>query len=164
MAGEALKLARCERLIAKAGCRLELGYLEALIRKPNALPGATALEQAGPAGKFTPAHKVHGGQDGTRALVEVLRGRRIPHKHLAAGPATALRAGAPTADAIALEARKAAQAEDQSPVATVYTACRILRLPPSIRNGFSDIADRAVKDQVDLPRFPRRAGLHEERR
>lgn len=32
------------------------GYLEGLLRKPGALPGATALEQARFAGKFTPVH------------------------------------------------------------------------------------------------------------
>ncbi|MBA4862947.1 IS21 family transposase [Streptomyces sp. PSKA54] len=117
-----VEVARHERLIAKASCRLELDhYLEALIRKPGAFPGATALEQARSAGKFTPVHdawwaqarKVHGERDGTRALIEVLLlGRHIPHEHLVAGLATALRAGALTADAVALEARKAAQADD----------------------------------------------------
>jgi transposase len=120
-----VEVARHERLIAKAGCRLELDhYLEALIRKPGAFPGATALEQARSAGKFTPVHdawwaqarKVHGERDGTRALIEVLLlARYIPHEHLVAGLATALRAGALTADAVALEARKAAQADDGPP-------------------------------------------------
>lgn len=50
-------VARHERLIAKGGSRLDLDhYLEALVRKPGALPGATALEQARSAGKFTPVH------------------------------------------------------------------------------------------------------------
>ncbi|MGW1887122.1 Mu transposase domain-containing protein [Streptomyces sp. NPDC001970] len=49
-----MEVARHERLIAKGGCRLDLDhYLEALIRKPGAFPGATALEQARSAGKFT---------------------------------------------------------------------------------------------------------------
>jgi hypothetical protein len=65
---------RHERLIAKSGTLLELDhYLEALIRKPGALPGATALEQARAAGKFTPIHdawwtaarKAHGDAVGT---------------------------------------------------------------------------------------------------
>ena len=35
--------------------RLDLDhYLEALLRKPGALPGSTVLEQARAAGKFTP--------------------------------------------------------------------------------------------------------------
>ncbi|WP_256256018.1 hypothetical protein [Streptomyces sp. MUSC 14] len=121
-----VEVARHERLIAKGGCRLELDhYLEALIRKPGAFPGATALEQARSAGRFTPVHdawwaqarKVHGERDGTRALIEVLLlGRHIPHEYLVAGLATALRAGALTADAVALEARKAAQPEDEPTV------------------------------------------------
>ncbi|VVJ18374.1 Mobile element protein [Amycolatopsis camponoti] len=49
------------------------------------LPGATALEQARAAGKFTPVHdawwaavrKVHGDRDGTRALIQVL----LLHRH-----------------------------------------------------------------------------------
>ncbi|WP_242440668.1 Mu transposase domain-containing protein [Streptomyces sp. CB02923] len=41
------EVARHERLIEKSGTRPELDhYLEALIRKPGALPGATALDQA----------------------------------------------------------------------------------------------------------------------
>ena len=45
------EVVRHERLIARNGSRLELDhYLEALIRKPGALPGATALDQARTAG------------------------------------------------------------------------------------------------------------------
>jgi hypothetical protein len=67
--------ARHERLPGTAGARLDLDhYLEALVRKPGALPGATALEQARAAGKFTPVHdawwaaarKAHGDAAGTR--------------------------------------------------------------------------------------------------
>ncbi|WP_406502688.1 Mu transposase domain-containing protein [Streptomyces sp. NBC_01602] len=123
-----VEVARHERLIAKGSCRLELDhYLEALIRKPGAFPGATALEQARSAGKFTPVHdawwaaavKAHGDTEGTRALIEVLlMARHIPYEYLVAGLATALRAGALTADAVALEARKAAQTEDEPGPAT----------------------------------------------
>ncbi|MFF9788967.1 Mu transposase domain-containing protein [Streptomyces nigrescens] len=119
-----VEVARHEHLIAKCGIRLDLDhYLEALVRKPGAFPGATALEQARSAGRFTPVHdawwaaarKVHGERDGTRALIEVLLlGRHIAHEHLVTDLATALRARALTADAVALEARKAAQTEDES--------------------------------------------------
>ncbi|MFM9700213.1 Mu transposase domain-containing protein [Streptomyces europaeiscabiei] len=70
------EVARHERLIAKGGSRLLLDhYLEALVRKPGALPGATALDQARSAGKFTPVHdawwqaacKAHGDAEGTWA-------------------------------------------------------------------------------------------------
>lgn len=61
-----------------------------------------------------PGRKIRGERDGTRALIEVpLLGRHIAHEYLVAGLAAALRAGALTADAVALEARKAAQAEDE---------------------------------------------------
>ena len=110
------EIARHERLMTKGETRVDLDhYLEVLLRKPGALPGATALEQARASGRFTPAHdawwaaacKAHGDPDGTRALIEVLMlHRHLPHEHVVAGLATALRAGALTADAVALEARK----------------------------------------------------------
>ncbi|WP_435885486.1 Mu transposase domain-containing protein [Streptomyces prunicolor] len=153
-----VEVARHERLIAKGSCRLDLDhYLEALIRKPGAFPGATALEQARSAGKFTPVHDawwaqartIHGERDGTRALIEVLLlGRHLAHEHVVAGLATAPRAGALTTDAVALEARKAAQAEDEPTVrasasaavlgqspATVTSlhAWRLAHLPPDTR-------------------------------
>ncbi|MFG2721736.1 hypothetical protein ACGFW5_26130 [Streptomyces sp. NPDC048416] len=49
-----VEVARYERLIAKGSCRLNLDhYLKALIRKPGAFPGATALEQTRSAGQCT---------------------------------------------------------------------------------------------------------------
>ena len=61
-------------------------YLDALLRKPGALPGSTALEQARTAGKFAPVNdpwwevvcKSHGDAAGTRALIEVL----LLHRHM----------------------------------------------------------------------------------
>lgn len=110
-------VARHERLMTKGGIRLDLDhYLEVLLRKPGALPGATALDQARKAGRFTPIHdewwaaacKAHGDADGTRALIEVLLlHRHLPHEHVVAGLAAALQAGGYTADVVALEARKA---------------------------------------------------------
>ncbi|WP_229914505.1 DUF5395 domain-containing protein [Streptomyces capitiformicae] len=107
------EVARHERLIAKGRAGLDLDhYLEALVRKHGAFPGATALEQARSAGKFTPVHDAwwaaakaaHGEREATRALIEaLLMGRHVPHEHLVAGPASAVRAGALTADAVALE-------------------------------------------------------------
>ena len=37
-------------------CSQVARFLEALVPKPGALPGPTALEQARAAGKFTPVH------------------------------------------------------------------------------------------------------------
>lgn len=113
------EVARHARLTGRGQARLELDhYLEALVRKPGALPGATALDQVRAAGRFTPVHeawwaavrKARGDAAGTRALIEVLLLHRgMTHEHVVAGIATALRAGALTPDAVAVEARKAAQ-------------------------------------------------------
>lgn len=110
------EIARHERLMTKGSTRVDLDhYLEVLLRKPGALPGATALEQARAAGRFTPVHdswwaaacKAHGDAEGTRALIEVLMlHRHLRHDQVVAGLAAALNAGALTADAVALEARK----------------------------------------------------------
>ncbi|MEV5956202.1 hypothetical protein AB0M11_20935 [Streptomyces sp. NPDC051987] len=162
------EVARHERLIAKGQVRLELDhYLEALVRKPGAFPGATALEQARSAGKFTPVHdawwaaacKAHGDRDGTRALIEVLLlGRDLHHEHLVAGLAAALRAGALTSDAVVLEARKAAEADDApAPAAepepgraavTFLTERRLTHLPPDTR----PLPSVAAYDQLLRPR------------
>ncbi|MFD2796451.1 IS21 family transposase [Promicromonospora vindobonensis] len=113
------QIARHERLPGKMEARLDLDhYLEALIRKPGAMPGATALEQARAAGRFTAVHdawwdavrRAHGDAEGTRALIEVLLlHRHMAHEHVVAGLTAALAVGAMTADAVALEARKAAE-------------------------------------------------------
>lgn len=151
-------VAHHERLLGRGGSRLELDhYLEALIRKPGALPGATALEQARAAGTFTATHeawwaaacKAHGDTDGTRALIETL----LLHRHLRAadviaGIQAALLAGAFTADAVALQARQAADAAlattagvdppssvvgPQPPVLRSLTEQRLTHVPPDTR-------------------------------
>jgi transposase len=147
------EIARHERLPGRSGARLDLDhYLEALVRKPGALPGATALEQARAAGKFTPVHdawwaaarKAHGDAAGTRALVEVLLlHRHMDSENVVAGLAAALRAGALTADAVALEARKAADEAGSQPAGAgipafppavaSLTARRLEKLPPDTR-------------------------------
>lgn len=156
--------------------RLELDhYLEALIRKPGALPGATALEQARAAGKFTPVHdawwaaarKAHGDRDGTRALIQVLLlHRHMLHEHVVAGLAAALRAGALTADAVALEARKAADtnttsatpapvwAADPAVAVASLTQRRLAHLPADTR----PLPWVAIYDQLLPSRRIRREG------
>jgi transposase len=166
------EVARHERLLAKADSRLELDhYLELLLRKPGALPGATVLDQARAAGKFTPVHdawwaaacKAHGDRDGTRALIGVLLlGRHLPAEQLVAGLAAALRAGALSVDAVALETRRIVDVDratpsepapdpDDSPTATVtsLTARRLATLPPDTR----PLPSVAAYD--DLLRHPR---------
>jgi hypothetical protein len=103
----------------------------------------------------------HGDRDGTRALIEVLLlGRHLRQDHLVAGLAAALRAGALTADAVALEARKQADADppavlepagpDQprgptdAATVTFLTQRRLDRLPPDTR----PLPSVAVYDQL----------------
>jgi len=166
-------VARHERLATRGGFRLDLDhYLEALLRKPGALPGATALEQARAGGRFTPVHdawwaavrKAHGDAAGTRTLIEVLLlHRAIAHEHVVAGIAAALAAGALTADAVAVEARKAAQSgsggaarPDTPPAASAVTSLterRLAALPADTR----PLPSVAAYDQ--LLRRPPRAPL-----
>ena len=101
-------------------------YLQALVRKPGALSGATALVQARAAGTFTSAHeafwaaarKAHGDGGGTRAPVEVLLlHRHHTHADVVAGITAALLVGAVSPDVVALETRKHAQ-QQAIPAAT----------------------------------------------
>jgi len=97
-------------------------YPEVLVRKPGALPGATALVQARAAGVFTSTHeafwaaarKAHGDSGGTRALVEVLLlHRHHRHANVVAGITAALRVGATSPDVVAVQTRKHQQATDR---------------------------------------------------
>jgi transposase len=94
-------------------------YLEILLGKPGALPGSTALVQARASGAFTSTHEAfwaaararHGDAEGTRALIEVLLlHRRLDRDAVLAGIRAALSAGAVSADAVAIEARKTSPA------------------------------------------------------
>jgi transposase len=112
-------VARHQRAAGKGVKVLDLDhYLEILLRKPGALPGATALVQARASGVFAPAHdafwaaarKALGDSPGTRALVEVLLlHRHLEHGDVLAGVSAALAVGSVSADVVAVEARKAAQ-------------------------------------------------------
>lgn len=151
------EVARHERLMTKNGTRVELDhYLEALVRKPGALPGATALEQARAAGKFTPVHdawwaaarKAHGDTEGTRALIGVLMlHRHMDHAHVVEGLAAALRAGALTADAVALEARKIAEdaAPAPAPNQTVILPGALAGEAPTPVSTVSSLTERRLR-------------------
>ena len=80
------------------------------------MPGSTALAQARFSGAFTSTHEAfwaaararHGDAEGTRTLIDVLLlHRRMDRAAVLAGLRAALTAGAVTADAVAIEARKA---------------------------------------------------------
>jgi transposase len=153
------EVARHPRLTAKGAERLILDhYLEALMRKPGAMAGSIALEQARAGGEFTDAHealwsaarRALGEPGATRALIEVL----LLHRHMAdedviAGIRAALSVGAYACDVVAVEARKAAedrklQQPDQDPSltgavlavgpqVTSLTLKRLAELPPDSR-------------------------------
>ena len=112
-------VARHQRAVGKGVKVLDLDhYLEILVRKPGALPGATALAQARASGAFTLTHdsfwaaarKALGDTAGTRALIEVLLlHRHLEHVDVLAGITAALSVGSVSADVVAVQARKAAQ-------------------------------------------------------
>lgn len=90
-------------------------YLEVLVRKPGALPGATALAQARAAGTFTALHQRYwdlarrrlGDGGGTRALIAILLlHRTLPAAAIAAGMTAALQGDRVDADLVAVEARR----------------------------------------------------------
>jgi transposase len=118
-------VARHDRATVRGSQSLTLDhYLEVLVRKPGAFPGATALVQARAANTFTATHeafwaaarKAHSDGDGTRALVEVLLlHRHLPAEHVLTGITTALSVGSVNPDVVAVEARKSAQ--QQTPAA-----------------------------------------------
>ena len=90
-------------------------YLEVLLRKPGALPGATALVQARASGAFTGDHQRYwdlarrelGDGAGTRALIAVLLLHRgMPTAAVLAGIGAALACGRVDVDLVAVEARR----------------------------------------------------------
>lgn len=148
-------VARHERATVRGSQSLNLDhYLEVLVRKPGALPGATALVQARTAGVFTSAHEAfwaaartaHGDSGGTRALVEVLLlHRHHRHSDVVAGITAALGVGASSPDVVAVETRKhqqhtdhtadpaAAQAGDRVVVSLTDRRATNVELPPDLR-------------------------------
>jgi transposase len=142
-------VARHQRAISKGVKVLDLDhYLEILLRKPGALPGATALAQARASGAFTLPHdsfwaaarKAFGDTAGTRALIEVLLlHRHLEHVDVLAGITAALSVGSVSADVVAVQARKAAQRRGVHP-APIEAASR--------RQQVVSLTERRL---VDLP-------------
>lgn len=116
------EVARHERSTVKGSTTVVLDhYLEILVRKPGALPGAVALDQARRSGAFAPEHEAFwaaaraalGDGAGTRQLVAVLLlHRHLPREVVLAGLRAATAVGATNADVVAVEARRIA---DQAP-------------------------------------------------
>ena len=126
-------------------------YLEVLVRKPGALPGAAALAQAKASGAFTSTHQRYwdaargerGDAGGTRALIEIL----LAHRTMAA-PALitamgkAVDAGVLDPQLVLIDARRETATEhEQGPGAAVIpigALARYDRPAPSLA-GYDDL-------------------------
>ena len=119
------EIARHERSARKGAEILVLDhFLEVLTRKPGALPGAVALEQARAAGSFTAAHERFwkrarrklGDREGTRALIEVLLlHRSLPFIAVHAALDAVERIGSADPALVAIEARRIADRRSATP-------------------------------------------------
>jgi transposase len=116
-------------------------YLEILVRKPGALPAATALVQARAVGTFTQAHQRFwdaarrnlGDQAGTRALIDVLlEHRRLPAESVVAALEAANRAGIVDAAVVAVEARRHADTRPPAEVVPIGALARYDRPAPTV--------------------------------
>jgi transposase len=124
-----------ERSIVRGSQTLLLDhYLEILVRKPGALPGALATHQAREAGVLTSAHEQFwararrrfGDAGGTRALIEVLllhRGLPFPAVH--AAPEAVNSAGSADPALVAIEARRIT--ERRGPTGSTVSSASALR-------------------------------------
>lgn len=149
-----------ERLIGRYLESLTLDhYLEVLVRKPGALPGATALAQAKTSGAFTATHqrywdtarRVMGDARGTRALVEVLLVHRtLPAADLTAAMDTAVTTGIVNPEVVVIDARRRATAATAVATAAAATESgeltginlsRYDRPAPSL-TGYDDLLTR----------------------
>jgi transposase len=143
-------IARHERSVTKGGESLVLDhYLEVLVRKPGALPGATALAQARQQGAFTKAHEAfwaaarrkHGDAKGTRALIEVLLAHRhLPAPALVRAMRQAVDAGVTEAAVVLVEARRIADHQPPAQVIPIGALARFDR-PTPVLAGYDALLD-----------------------
>ncbi len=134
-------VARHARAVGKGVETLELDhYLETLQVKLGAFAGATALQQARTAGRFSASHdrfyelarRRLGERDGTKALVEVLLAHRVlSFEAVVAGIEGALRVGSVDPAVVMVEARRAT--EQRPEPAAVENLSRFDRPKPSLR-------------------------------
>ena len=135
-------VARHQRSLHKGTETLTLDhYLEILVRKPGAMPGATALIQARRAGTFTEAHqrfwdtarRRHGDQGGTRALIEVLLAhRRLPTQSIVTALEAANRTGIVDPTVVIVEARRHTDQRSRADVIPIGALERYDRPVPAV--------------------------------
>lgn len=130
-------------------------YLEILLRKPGALPGATALAQARAAGVFTAAHQgywdavraARGDAAGTRALIEVLLAHRAtPAAALVEAMGKAVAAGVLDPAVVLIEARRA-EGPALAPVVPIGALARYDRPAPSLA-GYDQLLTDQLTDRM----------------
>jgi len=121
-------------------------YLEVLMFKPGALPGATALAQAKACGAFTLTHQRYwdaarrerGDAAGTRTLIEVLLAHRtLPAAALLRAMDRAIDAGTLEPQLVLIEARRDASGQ-VAPVIPIGALARYDRPAPSLA-GYDDL-------------------------
>ena len=135
-------IARHERSAHRGAELLVLDhYLEVLSRKPGALPGAVALEQARASGSFSAAHERFwqrtrrrlGDREGTRALIEVLLlHRSLPFVAVHAALDAVERVGSVDPALVAIEARRSAAGRRESAVVERPALRRFDRPAPAL--------------------------------
>jgi hypothetical protein len=153
-------VAQHQRAIGKGVKVLDLDhYLEILLRKPGALPGATALAQARTAGAFTREHEAFwvatrnalGDSTGTRALIEVQLVHRHPEQvDVLAGITATLTVGSVNADVVAAEAHNAAQYSGVQPPPVEATPRRQQVISLTARHLFELPGDDWPLPSVDV--------------
>jgi transposase len=116
-------------------------YLEILVHKPGAMPGATALVQARQAGTFTRAHqrfwdaarRRDGDQSGTRALIDVLlQHRRLPTEAIITALEAANHTGIVDPAVVTVEARRHTDQRPPGDVTPIGALSRYDRPVPTI--------------------------------
>ena len=145
-------VARHQRSLHKGDEELVLDhYLEILLRKPGALPGATALAQARASGAFGPTHDAFwdaarrrlGDGAGTRALIGVLLLHRcLPAEAVVAGMAAALRIASVDPEVVAVEARRSL-VPAAAPAVVVPIGARLAPRPAPSLDGYDELLEGA---------------------
>ena len=146
-------MARNERSLHRGTETLTLDhYIEILVRKPGALPGATALVQARQAGTFTGAHQTFwdaarrrdGDQAGTRALIDVLlQHRRLPHDSIVTALHAANHPGIVDPAVVIVEARRHTDHKPPADVIPIGALSAYDRPPPTI-----DVYDQLLTGEM----------------